>query len=124
MSRVLAARRVISEMTDTSERLSICKISHTFLRLLALVNIGLWTIDITSPRYGHALANASMRSFVVGWLFASSIALPLYTGIEVLLMWSSYEETRALLIDGILALGWFLFFWIRVLYGFTHSVLF
>lgn len=106
------------------ERLVYRRFSHSFLRLLVSLNVAVWIIDILSPRYAHGLANGPLNKFIVGWLFISTIALPLYTGAEVLWMWSADGERRALWIDGILALVWSLFFWIRTLYLFTHRVMF
>ena len=115
---------VTSEMTDIAERHLSYRLSHTVVRSLAVLNIGIWLIDMASPRYAHALANAPQNKFFVGWLFISTLALPLCTGIEVVWMRTAHGERRALWIDGILAVAWAVFFWIRVLYGFTHSVLF
>ena len=111
-------------MTDATNRKISYKLSHALLRLLVLFNIGVWIIDIASPRYGHALANAPQNKLFVGWLFISTIALPLCTGIEVVWMRRAYGERRALWIDGILAVAWAVFFWVRILYLFTHRVLF
>jgi hypothetical protein len=119
-----AAGLVTSEMIDTAERHLSYRLSHILVRLLALLNIGIWIIDIALPRYAHALANAPKNKSLVGWLFISTIALPLCTGVEVAWMRSVYGERRALWIDGILAAAWAAFFWIRVLYLFTHRVLF
>jgi len=83
-----------------------------------------WTVDILSPRYTHALANGPSNKFIVGWLFISTIALPLYAGAQFLWMWSADGERRALWIDGMLALAWFLFFWIRMPCLLAHHVLF
>jgi hypothetical protein len=111
-------------MTDALQRRVYHRLSHTFLRLLLSLNLAVWIIDILSPRYAHALANAPLNNLFGRWLLISTIALPLCVGAEVSWMWNADGERRALWIDGILALVWFLLFWIRILYLFTHRVLF
>ena len=111
-------------MTEALQRRVYHRFSHAVLRLFVSLNFVVWMIDILSRRYAHTLANGPSNKFTVGWLFISTIALPLYAGAEVLWMWSADGERRALWVDGMLAVAWFLFFWIRVLYAFTHSVLF
>lgn len=114
----------VGGMTETAKRHLICRMSHVLVRSLASINLVAWTIDTLSPRYGHAVANGPESDFFVRWLLISSMALPVYAGIEALLMWSSESEWPALLIDAIFACTWAIFFWLRVAYEFTHRVLF
>jgi len=111
-------------MTETAQRHLTYRLSHVFVRSLASMNLVGWTLDTFSPQYTHAMANGPMSNFFMQWLLISSVALPLYTGLEFLWMRSIKSERRALWIDGILTVAWAVFFWIRILYGFTHRVLF
>ena len=111
-------------MTETAQRHLLYRLSHVFVRSLASMNLVGWTLDMLSPQYTHAMANGSMSNFFMQWLLISSVALPLYTGLEFLWMRTTKSERRALWIDAILTCTWALFFWIRILYLFTHRVLF
>jgi hypothetical protein len=111
-------------MAETAQRLLICRVSHVVLRLLVSINLAEGIAEIFSPQYAHTAANSPLADYVVHWLLISSFALPLYAVLEFMLMWEVEEEAAALWIDAGFALAWFAFFWIRILYLFTHSVLF
>lgn len=100
------------------------RLSHTLIRLLAAMNLTAGLIDMLSPRYAHALANGRLSDLLVRWLLISSVALPMYAGVEAFWMWEFEGEGRPLLIDAALALTWFLFLWSRILYAFARNVLF
>ena len=93
-------------------------------RVLIAVNVATWASDLLWPLYAHALANGPLNKFVVGWLVISTAALPLWAAIEVLWMRHVPEERLALWIDAVLAVVWLLFFWVRIMYEFTHRVMF
>lgn len=113
-----------TETPAVAQRLLVCRISHGVVRSLVSLSFPDGIAEILSPWYAHAVANGPLADYFVRWLLISSIALPLYTVIELILMWEVEEETAAVGIDAIFAFAWFAFFWISVFHAFTHHVLF
>jgi hypothetical protein len=111
-------------MTEIAQRLLVSRVSHAVVRLLASVNLAEGIAEIFSPQYAHAAANGPLAHYVLRWLLISSLALPLYAVLEFMFMWEIEEEAAALWIDAGFAFAWSAFFWIRIFYLFTHSVLF
>jgi hypothetical protein len=99
-------------------------LSHVFIRGLATINLADAALESAWPRYAHAVANGRLSEAFIRWLLISSLLLPLLAAIEAFWMWNITVETKALWIDGLFALAWFLTFWLTIGYYFTHRVLF
>lgn len=98
------------------------QLSHLVVRIIVIMNIThLWLSGRTG--YFQATKRLFPNGFDVKWMLASSLILPLYVLLE---MWwmlrtgSSRSKTKGLLIDGGLALLWFVVWWGFLLYGLTH----
>ena len=111
-------------MQDMAPRQLSHRLSHILVRLLAAINIADAITEIASPRYAHAVANGLLGDALARWWLISVILLPMYTAFEFWWMRSVKSENIALWIDGAVTAAWFLIFWSRILYLFTHRVLF
>jgi hypothetical protein len=96
---------------------------HLVLRVIVGINIAHLSLGTFSRSYFQATKRLFRSGIDVKWMLASSVILPLYVLLE---MWwmlrtgSSRSKTKGLLIDGGLALLWFLVWWGFLLYSFTH----
>lgn len=98
------------------------RLSHLALRLIVTINIAHLSLSF-NPAYFQAIKPIFRNGFDIKWMLVSSVILPLYVLFE---MWwmlrtgSSSLKTRGLLIDGALALAWFLMCWGFVLYSWSY----
>src|SRR6059036_2670045 len=58
------------------------------------------------------------------WAFLTSLLLPIWSFLEIVKMNDANraQERKPILIDAALAFGWSLFFWVTILWKFTHTV--
>jgi len=62
--------------------------------------------------------------FFATWAFLTSLLLPVWAFVEIGKMTDANraQERKPILIDAALAFGWSLFFWVAILWKFTHTV--
>ncbi|HTG17354.1 MAG TPA: hypothetical protein VK747_19040 [Blastocatellia bacterium] len=87
-------------------------VSHLMVRLIVLMNIASLMVEL--------FPTTLPRAVILKWYFASSLALPLYAGLEVWWMTKARSQFKPLVIDALFAFGWFLMWWITVLWALTH----
>lgn len=98
--------------------------SQLFVRSAAVVNLIDLSLEVAFPQYARLVANGPFGSIVILWLPFSALLLPLLVGLEVWWIKKRQLEARSVRIEAVLAVSWFLAFWIRMLYVITHNVLF
>ena len=101
---------------------STTRLPHLLIRSIAVVNLIDAGLEFVYPRYGHALANGPFVMFVVVWFVVTSIALPVFVVVESTWIREKRVSLRAVRIDAVFAVAWFLVFWISMLYAFTHNL--
>jgi hypothetical protein len=88
------------------------RISHVGLRVIASINIFHLLLTFYPP-YFHAEIRLFPKGGDLYWLMGSSIVLPLYVGFETWWMFRAHSsQKKALLIDWLLAVLWFVIWWI------------
>lgn len=99
------------------------KIAHLCLRVIAVLNVVYFASSALWPSLVLATTRGRVGEVVVKWGMASSVLLPVYVGLEMWWMGRTAVERTALVIDWLLAIAWFLFFWGGVLYAFWHGAI-
>jgi len=60
--------------------------------------------------------------FVALWFVVTSIALPVFVVVESTWIQDDRIRLKAVRIDAVFAIAWFLVFWICMLYAFAHKL--
>jgi hypothetical protein len=92
------------------------RLSHLVVRIVTIVNIAHLLMLGYQPYF--RAANHLLGWIDFKWMMVSSFLLPLYVGFETWWMFRGEpSQKRALVIDWLLAVGWFVIWWTEVLYS-------
>jgi hypothetical protein len=97
------------------------------LRVVAILNIVLFASDLYFPRSSplalFAINLSALWSSML-WAVLTSLSLPIYALVEMgrLNDANRAQQRKPVLIDGLFAFGWCIFFWGTMLWKFTHTI--
>jgi hypothetical protein len=98
-------------------------VSHRWVRLVASANFLQLGLEMAFPSYFHLSTRGELGNLLDFWFAASSLLLPAYVGFQVWWMRRSPTERRALWVDAVLAVAWFVFLWGGTFYTLFHSTI-
>jgi cobyrinic acid a,c-diamide synthase len=108
-------------MKFMSQSISHYKISHWTLRVIVLVSLADMALAEMSQGYYRAFGR-SLNQIISSWHLASTLLLPMYVLVEAWWMRNSLQERKAIVIDGIFVVVWFVTLWGGILYKLVTSV--
>ena len=114
--------RIQVRKTLAAQRFLSLRVPRWVLRLTAAVNLVEFSLEALLQSYYRFIEQADKSHLILNWFFISSVALPLWVIVELLLLIkdSTTQLTRTILLDAAFAFGWCLVFWGGILYAFTH----
>jgi hypothetical protein len=93
-------------------------LSHLALRVIVCFNIADTLLEAWWPTYFRMKKTIFPTGADLTWMMASSFLLPAYVGFETWWMHRAQPpQTRALLIDWVLAGFWFVLWWVLMFYS-------
>jgi hypothetical protein len=104
------------------------RVSQTIVRVVASLTLVTLALSLVSDRYygaaSRSFANSRVGIATMIWMTVTSLLLPAYVALEGWWMRRLKIKSGALWIDGILAAACLTLFFVVVLVGFTHYVMF
>jgi len=85
------------------------RISHFLVRMVSVINTLCLVLDV------------DVLHLAPHWYLGSSLVLPLYVVLERWWMRKTRPEVRAVLVDAVFAMGWFLVFWVLLIHTLYKS---
>lgn len=105
-----------------AEEISRYACSHWAVRIVVLINFTQLALGEFLPVY-HLTLGRSLNYVVVMWFAISSLLLPLYViGEAFWMLKNSSQERKAILLDAVFVITWFVVWWSGVLYALMHTV--
>src|SRR5262245_3564929 len=100
--------------TEMNQR--VLRLLQLMVRLAAILNLAEFALEASIPRLARAVTNGPIGGAAAVWMVLSSFLLPVCVGLEAVWMQKRGMETTSLRIDAVLAVSWFIVFWISLLY--------